>query len=82
MQLLKDVLELERRDTGRWTIRPVDDELSLEKGFYCFVRALQLLKSRNDGVILVRWWGAAGWDARSRSGGARGRADQRPRRCS
>lgn len=62
--LLKERLELEpvklKDGRSRVTIKPIDDELTFDKGFYVFIRALQILKSANDGVVLVGLAGASG----------------------
>lgn len=63
--LLKEKLELEKiksKDNGkpRYTIRRIEDTLSFDKGFYVFIRALQLLKSHNDGCIIVGIAGPSG----------------------
>eukprot|EP00775_Hariotina_reticulata_P011482 gene11482-11626_t len=62
--LLKEKLELDKVKTKdgktRVTLKPIDDELTFDKGFYVFIRALQLLRSHNDGVVLVGLGGASG----------------------
>jgi len=45
---------------ARYTLRPVTDELSFEKGFYVFIRALQLLRAHNEGVVVVGLAGPSG----------------------
>lgn len=56
--LLKDALELvkvkQSDGTSRYTIKPLDAELSFDKGFYVFIRAIQLLTQHNKDTILVR----------------------------
>lgn len=37
----------------RYSIKPLEEKLSFDKGFYVFIRAIQLLVSRNKGVVLV-----------------------------
>lgn len=63
--LLKEKLELERvksKDSSkpRYTICRIEDQLSFDKGFYVFIRAIQLLKSQNDGCIIVGIAGPSG----------------------
>eukprot|EP00878_Enallax_costatus_P011173 GHUV01011667.1.p1 GENE.GHUV01011667.1~~GHUV01011667.1.p1 ORF type:complete len:333 (+),score=73.17 GHUV01011667.1:259-1257(+) len=62
--LLKEKLELEKVKTKdgrtRVTLKPIDDELTFDKGFYVFIRVLQLLRSHNEGVIIVGLGGASG----------------------
>eukprot|EP00879_Flechtneria_rotunda_P021400 GHRR01022557.1.p1 GENE.GHRR01022557.1~~GHRR01022557.1.p1 ORF type:complete len:361 (+),score=111.23 GHRR01022557.1:194-1276(+) len=62
--LLKEKLELEKIKTKdgktRVTLKPIDDELTFDKGFYVFIRALQLLRAHNDGTVLVGLGGASG----------------------
>lgn len=57
--LLKDQLELVkvRQPDGatRYTIKPLESEFSFDKGFFMFVRAIQLLMQHNKDTILVRW---------------------------
>lgn len=56
--LLRDVLEVVKthghNGTSRYSIKPLEEKLSFDKGFYVFIRAIQLLVSRNKGVVLVR----------------------------
>eukprot|EP00882_Tetradesmus_deserticola_P011951 GHRQ01012648.1.p1 GENE.GHRQ01012648.1~~GHRQ01012648.1.p1 ORF type:complete len:455 (+),score=199.18 GHRQ01012648.1:129-1493(+) len=62
--LLKEKLELEKvkmKDgRTRVTLKPIPDDLTFDKGFYVFIRALQLLRSHNEGVVLVGLGGASG----------------------
>uniref|UniRef100_A0A383VV85 CYTH domain-containing protein n=1 Tax=Tetradesmus obliquus TaxID=3088 RepID=A0A383VV85_TETOB len=62
--LLKEKLELEKVKTKdgrtRVTLKPIPDDLTFDKGFYVFIRALQLLRSHNEGVVLVGLGGASG----------------------
>ncbi|KAK9800247.1 hypothetical protein WJX73_005883 [Symbiochloris irregularis] len=61
--LLKDQLELvETRKDGktRYSIKPIEDKLSFDKGFYVFIRAIQLLTSRNTGTIVIGLAGPSG----------------------
>uniref|UniRef100_A0A7S0S2Q8 CYTH domain-containing protein n=1 Tax=Chlamydomonas leiostraca TaxID=1034604 RepID=A0A7S0S2Q8_9CHLO len=63
-KLLKEVLELEQIRTKdgrtRFTIKNVEETLTFDKGFYVFVRALQMLKAHNEGVVLVGLAGPSG----------------------
>lgn len=56
--LLKDSLQLVKVQNSdgrsRYQIKPLEEKLSFDKGFFVFIRAVQLLVSRNKGVILVR----------------------------
>ena len=55
--LLKDKLELVKIKCDgktRYTIKPLEGELSFDKGFYVFIRAIQLLRSHNKDTVLVR----------------------------
>ena len=47
-QLLKHQLRLVRTKSGSLTIEPIKDELSFDKGFFLFVRALQLLVKKTE----------------------------------
>ena len=62
--LLKERLELERVRTAdgrpRYTLRAIPDSLPFDKGFYVFIRALQLLKAQNEGVTIVGIAGPSG----------------------
>lgn len=62
--LLKEKLELEKvkKKDGRTrvTLKPIEDQLTFDKGFYVFIRALQLLRAHNQGVVLVGLGGASG----------------------
>mmetsp|Transcript_31945 Transcript_31945/g.71006 ORF Transcript_31945/g.71006 Transcript_31945/m.71006 type:complete len:691 (-) Transcript_31945:161-2233(-) len=64
--LLKDQLQLEKYKTkdgkDRFTIRPVEEPLTFDKGFFLLVRALQLLRSSNneDDVLIVGLGGPSG----------------------
>lgn len=46
--------------TTRYTLRPINEELPFDKGFFVFVRALQLLRAHNEGVVVVGLAGASG----------------------
>ncbi|CAI5486575.1 unnamed protein product [Closterium sp. Naga37s-1] len=62
--LLKNQLRLVRRvmpdGKARKEIAPVEEQLSFEKGFFLFIRAVQLLTQNNAGVILVGLAGPSG----------------------
>ncbi|GIL62460.1 hypothetical protein Vafri_16688 [Volvox africanus] len=62
--LLKEQLELVKvkLDDGRtrYTIRAIEETLSFDKGFYVFVRALQMLKASNTGTVVVGVAGPSG----------------------
>ncbi|GMH38094.1 hypothetical protein BSKO_05978 [Bryopsis sp. KO-2023] len=62
--LLKDQLELDKFLTKdgrvRYTIKPIADQLSFDKGFFVFIRAVQLLMSQNEGTIVVGLAGPSG----------------------
>jgi uridine kinase len=47
-RLLKNQLRLARHENGGLTIEAVKDELSFDKGFFLFVRALQLLVKKKE----------------------------------
>eukprot|EP00192_Tetraselmis_astigmatica_P003476 CAMPEP_0117693736 /NCGR_PEP_ID=MMETSP0804-20121206/27046_1 /TAXON_ID=1074897 /ORGANISM="Tetraselmis astigmatica, Strain CCMP880" /LENGTH=590 /DNA_ID=CAMNT_0005507323 /DNA_START=73 /DNA_END=1843 /DNA_ORIENTATION=+ len=54
--LLKDqlkVCKVKRGNVVRAEIVPLEDQLSFDKGFYVFIRAVQLLSQYNDDVIIV-----------------------------
>jgi hypothetical protein len=56
--LLKDQLEVVRLKqpdgTTRYSIKPLETEFSFDKGFFMFIRAIQLLTQHNKDTILVR----------------------------
>ncbi|GFQ01390.1 uridine-cytidine kinase c [Phtheirospermum japonicum] len=59
--LLKDQVQLvKRKDSNRYEIAPISDNLSFEKGFFVVVRACQLLAQKNDGLILIGVAGPSG----------------------
>ena len=72
--LLKDQLELvkvrQADGSTRYSIKPLEAEFSFDKGFFMFVRAIQLLMQHNKDTILVRAWCWVG--AARRGGGAAG----------
>ena len=64
-QLLKHKLQMtEVRESGsdkaRYQVEPVDEEISFDKGFFLFVRAVQLLLAHNDGVVIIGVAGPSG----------------------
>ncbi|CAI9113408.1 OLC1v1014005C1 [Oldenlandia corymbosa var. corymbosa] len=59
--LLRDQVQLvKRKDSDRYEIAPIQDNLSFEKGFFIVIRACQLLAQHNDGIILVGVAGPSG----------------------
>jgi uridine kinase len=59
--LLKDQVHLvKRKDSNRYEIASIQDQLSFEKGFFIVIRACQLLAQKNDGIILVGVAGPSG----------------------
>ena len=59
--LLRDQVQLvKRKDSDRYEIIPIQDQLSFEKGFFIVIRACQLLAQKNDGIILVGVAGPSG----------------------
>ncbi|PIN12749.1 Armadillo/beta-Catenin/plakoglobin [Handroanthus impetiginosus] len=59
--LLKDQVRLvKRKDSDRYEIAPIPDNLSFEKGFFVVVRACQLLAQKNEGLILIGIAGPSG----------------------
>ncbi|CAA0822461.1 Phosphoribulokinase / Uridine kinase family [Striga hermonthica] len=59
--LLKDQVKLvKRKDTDRYEIAPIPDNLSFEKGFFVVVRACQLLSQKNEGLLLIGVAGPSG----------------------
>eukprot|EP00297_Palpitomonas_bilix_P023738 CAMPEP_0113903856 /NCGR_PEP_ID=MMETSP0780_2-20120614/22833_1 /TAXON_ID=652834 /ORGANISM="Palpitomonas bilix" /LENGTH=607 /DNA_ID=CAMNT_0000897209 /DNA_START=13 /DNA_END=1836 /DNA_ORIENTATION=- /assembly_acc=CAM_ASM_000599 len=60
--LLKKRLELKKREDGSFTIFPIDDELSFDKGYFMSVRAVQLLRKRmpQDRTLIIGIAGASG----------------------
>ncbi|KAG2443289.1 hypothetical protein HYH02_009359 [Chlamydomonas schloesseri] len=62
--LLKEQLELVKvkLEDGRtrYTIKAIEETLSFDKGFYVFVRALQMLKANNTGTVVVGVAGPSG----------------------
>eukprot|EP00873_Tetraselmis_striata_P002788 jgi/Tetstr1/423052/TSEL_013823.t1 len=62
-KLLKNQLKLckvKRCGVTRVEIVPLQEQLSFDKGFYVFIRAIQLLSTHNDGVIMVGLAGPSG----------------------
>ncbi|XP_073105307.1 inorganic pyrophosphatase TTM2 isoform X1 [Elaeis guineensis] len=59
--LLRDQVQLvKRKDCDRYEIVPIQDSLSVEKGFFVVIRACQLLAQKNHGIILVGVAGPSG----------------------
>lgn len=59
--LLKDqVCLVKRKDSDRYEIARIQDNLSFEKGFFVVIRACQLLAQKNEGIILVGLAGPSG----------------------
>ncbi|GER29825.1 uridine kinase [Striga asiatica] len=59
--LLKDQVKLvKRKDTDRYEIVPIPDNLSFEKGFFVVVRACQLLTQKNEGLLVIGVAGPSG----------------------
>lgn len=59
--LLKDQVRLvKRKDSDRYEIAPMPDNLSFEKGFFAVVRSCQLLAQKNEGLILIGVAGPSG----------------------
>ncbi|KAL8549312.1 hypothetical protein ACS0TY_008239 [Phlomoides rotata] len=59
--LLKDQVRLvKRKNSDRYEIAPISDNLSFEKGFFAVVRACQLLAQKNEGLILIGLAGPSG----------------------
>ena len=54
---MRDALEVVKASgsngRSRYTIKPLEEKLSFDKGFYVFIRAVQLLVNKNKGVVLV-----------------------------
>ncbi|KAL7149265.1 hypothetical protein ABFS83_05G027900 [Erythranthe nasuta] len=59
--LLKDQVKLvKKKDSNRYEISPIPNELSFEKGFFATVRACQLLTQKNEGLVLIGVAGPSG----------------------
>lgn len=59
--LLKEhVRVVKRKDSERYEIVPIQNNLSFEKGFFIVIRACQLLSQKNDGIIMVGLAGPSG----------------------
>ncbi|PSC70801.1 DNA topoisomerase I [Micractinium conductrix] len=62
--LLKDQLELHRvkqpDGSSRYSIKPLETEFSFDKGFFMFIRAIQLLTQHNKDTIVVGLAGPSG----------------------
>ncbi|CAL8463321.1 g2855 [Coccomyxa elongata] len=62
-KLLKDQLDLVKYQVDgrtRYTIKPIEDKLSFDKGFYVFIRAVQALTNHNQDVVVVGLAGPSG----------------------
>jgi uridine kinase len=51
---------VKRKDSDRYEMIPIPEQLSFEKGFFAVIRACQLLAQKNDGIILVGVAGPSG----------------------
>lgn len=59
--LLRDQVQLVKRsNSARYEIVPIQDQLSVEKGFFVVIRACQLLVQKNEGIVLVGVAGPSG----------------------
>lgn len=59
--LLKHQLQLVKSaNSDRYEIAPIQDTLSFEKGFFLFIRAVQLLTQHMEGVVVVGLAGPSG----------------------
>ncbi|KAL9375126.1 hypothetical protein Peur_032005 [Populus x canadensis] len=58
--LLRDQVQVVKKDSDRYEIVPIGETLSFEKGFFIVIRACQLLAQKNDGLILVGVAGPSG----------------------
>ncbi|KAK9868977.1 hypothetical protein WJX84_000932 [Apatococcus fuscideae] len=61
--LLRDQIQVVRVANGgkpKYTIKPLEEKLSFDKGFYVFIRAIQALTSKSNDVIVVGLAGASG----------------------
>ncbi|KAM3318898.1 inorganic pyrophosphatase TTM1 isoform X1 [Capsicum chacoense] len=59
--LLRDQVQLVKRsNSARYEIVPIQDQLSVEKGFFAVIRACQLLVQKNEGIVLVGVAGPSG----------------------
>ncbi|PNW74224.1 hypothetical protein CHLRE_13g590300v5 [Chlamydomonas reinhardtii] len=62
--LLKEQLQLAKVRLAdgrtRYSIKAIEETLSFDKGFYVFVRALQMLKANNTGTVVVGVAGPSG----------------------
>lgn len=58
---MKHQLQLvKRKDSERYEIASIPDPLSFEKGFFLFIRAMQVLTQKMEGVIVVGLAGPSG----------------------
>lgn len=59
--LLKDQVRLvKRKNSDRYEIVSIPDNLSFEKGFFVVIRACQLLVQKNEGLIVIGVAGPSG----------------------
>ncbi|KAL5544840.1 hypothetical protein UlMin_008624 [Ulmus minor] len=59
--LLRDQVQLvKKKDSDRYEIAPIQDQLSFEKGFFIVIRACQKLAQKNDGITFVGVAGPSG----------------------
>lgn len=59
--LLRDQVQLiKKRESDRYEIVPIPDNLSFEKGFFIVIRACQLLAQKNEGITFVGVAGPSG----------------------
>ncbi|EIE18178.1 hypothetical protein COCSUDRAFT_49381 [Coccomyxa subellipsoidea C-169] len=61
--LLKDQLELVKTQVDgrtRYGIKAIEEQLSFDKGFYVFIRAIKALTGHNHGVVVVGLAGPSG----------------------
>lgn len=62
--LLKNQVQLVKRNTldgtERYELVSVEETLSFDKGFFLFIRAIQMLLQKNEGVVLVGLAGPSG----------------------
>ncbi|KAM7279130.1 hypothetical protein ACFE04_006264 [Oxalis oulophora] len=59
--LLRDQVQVvKKKDSDRYEIVPIEENLAFEKGFFIVIRACQLLAQKNDGLLLVGVAGPSG----------------------
>lgn len=59
-RLKNQVRFVKRKDSERYEVSPIQDQLSFENGFFIVFHACQLLVQKNDGMILVGVAGPSG----------------------